>query len=234
MSNKNLQDLQLRDSGSLWGVFWDIRKAHYLGRLLAWVRKRFINKTFVKFLLKSSHKGTLIEAGCGSADVALQISKIRGDQLVLVDISSNALNLAKKNATELNLKASFIQCDIESLSTQVKQTEDSIALNIGVIEHFKDCTNVLREMLKVSGRYSIAIVPENSIFWKTFIWIEFKLKLLPEDFYTYLFNRKELEDLAEKIGATINWTRRVRVLGVFPYLAICLNFPKPETFSKKK
>jgi ubiquinone/menaquinone biosynthesis C-methylase UbiE len=233
MSNKNLQDLQLRDSGSLWGVFWEIRKASYLGRLLACVRKRFINKAFIKFFLKSSHKGTLIEAGCGSADVALQISKIRGDKLVLVDISSNALNLAKKNATELNLKASFIQCDIENLSTQVKKTEDSIAFNIGVIEHFKDCTNVLQEMLKVSGRYSIAIVPENSIFWKTFIWIEFKLKLLPEDLYTYLFNQKELEGLAEKIGAKINWIKRVRVLGVFPYLAICLNFPKAETFSKK-
>ena len=96
MSNKNLQDLQLRDSSSLWGAFWEIRKASYLGRLLACVRKRFINKAFIKFFLKSSHKGTLIEAGCGSADVALQISKIRGDQLVLVDISSNALNLAKK------------------------------------------------------------------------------------------------------------------------------------------
>ena len=116
---------------------------------------------------------------------------------------------------------------------QVKQTEDSIAFNIGVIEHFKDCTNVLRKMLKVSGRYSIAIVPENSIFWKTFIWIEFKLKLLPKDLYTYLFNQKELEGLAEKIGAKINWIKRVRVLGVFSYLAICLNFPKAETFSKK-
>ena len=50
----------------------------------------------VKFLLMFSHKGTLIEAGCGSGEVALQVSKIRGDHLVLVDISSNALNLAKK------------------------------------------------------------------------------------------------------------------------------------------
>jgi ubiquinone/menaquinone biosynthesis C-methylase UbiE len=78
------------------GSFWNIRKAHYLGRLLAWVRKRFVTKAMVKFLLMFSHKGTLIEAGCGSGEVALQVSKIRGDHLVLVDISSNALNLAKK------------------------------------------------------------------------------------------------------------------------------------------
>jgi hypothetical protein len=97
-----------------------------------------------------------------------------------------------------------------------------------VIEHFKDCTNVLREILKVSGCYSIAIVPENSFFWKFLLLIELKLRLIPKDFYVYFFNRKELLTLTETIDAEINWIKRTRVLGIFPYLAICLKPSKPK------
>lgn len=214
-----------------WDVFWEQRKTNRLGRFIGWFRHRFVTSALIKYILKNTQRATLVEAGCGAGEVTLTVSKIRGDKVVLVDSSSLALSIAKQKASELGIPAIYIQCDIEQLSNHIKQISNSIVYNIGVIEHFKDCTKVLQEMDKVSSMYAIALIPEKSIFWTTYIGLAFKLRMVPPNFYIYLFDESKLRRIVEKAGISILWVRRLRIFGFIPYLGIC--FHSQKNYSKR-
>ena len=204
-----------------WDIFWQKRRGRGLGRFISWVRHRFVTSAMTKYILRNTSKGTLVEAGCGEGHVSLSVSKIRGDEVILADNSSQALAIAHQRALELGIEASFINCDIEQMSDHIARSEDSIVYNIGVIEHFKDCMHVLREMDKVSGLYALALVPKKSIFWSIYIALSFKFGMVPPDFYVYLFDEAELRQVVEKAEMEILWVRRLRVLGLIPYIGIC-------------
>ena len=92
--------------------------------------------------------------------------------------------------------------------------------NIGVIEHFADPSTILQEMAKVSGREALALIPERSLFWLSFIWLSRRLRLVPKDFFVLLHDQKRLYELVRVAGLVPCWVRRTRVLGIIPYLGI--------------
>ena len=209
-----------------WDIFWQKREEKGLGRFISWVRHNFVTSAMIKYILNNTQKGTLIEAGCGEGEVTLSVSKIRNDKGILIDKSNQALAIAKQIASELGVEASFINCDIEQMSDHVVISEDSVVYNIGVIEHFEDCTHILREMDKASGRYALSLIPEKSIFWSTYIALAFKLDMVPSEFYVHLFDEAELRQVVQKAEMEILWVRRLRVLGFIPYLGICFRSPQ--------
>lgn len=55
----------------------------------------------------------LLDIGTGSGCIALSIKKLRPDiEVTAIDISSDALSVAKQNSTTLNLNIKFVQADI--------------------------------------------------------------------------------------------------------------------------
>lgn len=221
-TNNTNQDL----TSDQWDVFWEKRKKKHLGRFIGWFRYRFITSALIKYILRNTQKATLVEAGCGEGEVTLTVSKIRGDKVVLVDSSGRALSIARQKASKLGIPATFIQCDIEQLSNHIKHISNSIVYNIGVIEHFKDCTKVLQEMDIVSSIYALALIPEKSFFWNAYIALAFKLRMVPSSFYIYLFDESKLRRVVEKSGIPIVWVRRLRIFGFIPYLGICFHSQK--------
>ena len=204
-----------------WDRFWEARRRHSIGRLLAWFRQKFVTTALAKYIRRNTDQGTLIEAGCGSGEVALQVAAERGDQVVLVDCSPQALALAGRLARGYGIDAKLVECDIAELGAHVPAARENIVYNIGVIEHFQDPSHVLREMADVSGRYAIAVIPERSLFWLVFTRVSRLLGLVPRDFFVRFFGRKQLADLVIKAGLRVRWLRGVRIFGLIPYLGVC-------------
>lgn len=204
-----------------WDLFWRKRKQRLLGRLLVWFRQRFVTATLAKYIYRNTNKGTLIEAGCGSGEITLQVAARRGDHVVLVDQSSQALALAKYLAQQYRIEARIIKCDIAELSVHVRPARENIVYNIGVIEHFRDPSDILREMARVSGSYAIAVIPEHSVFWLLFFRISRFLGLTPPGFFVRFYSRKQLFSLVTGAGLKVQWLRGVRIFGLIPYLGVC-------------
>jgi len=205
-----------KDDGD-WNEFWEDRKSKRLGRLISHVRKYHVTPVLADFVIKNTEPGTLIEAGCGTAEVTITIAKKRGDRIILVDMSEKALMQAERNAEKARIPAKLINCDIKKLYDKTGFISDGSVFNIGVIEHFKDCTPILHQMSAVSGNAALAVIPKRSLFWRLFISISIFIKLVPENFYIHLFTEKELRETAEKAGLKVIKINSVRIFGIIPY-----------------
>jgi ubiquinone/menaquinone biosynthesis C-methylase UbiE len=174
----------------------------------------------VDLVLENTEKGILVEAGCGTGEVSVGVAKKRGDSLVLIDISARALALAQMNAQRNHVSVTTLKGDVTNLSSMEIPRSNATAFNIGVIEHFEDCSVVLREMAKVSGTHAFAVIPEKSLFWRSFVRMSFVLGLVPNDFMIKLYDETELRDLVTRAGFPVLGLSRTRILGVVPYLGI--------------
>jgi len=212
---------KIYDEKDNWDKFWKERSQKPLGLLITWVRARFITKALSSYISSNTEKGILIEAGCGSGEVSLQVAKKRGDQVILIDKSSDAIAIAKQMAGKYQVNATLLQCDIIELSKNVSPSPQNIVYNIGVVEHFDDCSVILKEMARVSGHSAIAIVPEKSLFWIIFIWLSRLMRLVPDDFVVYIYNENSFRKVIESAGMQILWAKRIRIFGVIPYLGMC-------------
>jgi ubiquinone/menaquinone biosynthesis C-methylase UbiE len=204
-----------------WEDFWQNRDQSLIGKLLTWGRRNLVNIKLEKYILENTSKGVLVEAGCGSGEITLRVAAKRGDLVVLVDRSQEALKLAKYLMKQHKVNGQVIQCDIAELSSHVEWSEDNTVYNIGVVEHFKDPAPILREMLRVSGQPAIAIIPERSLFWLWFYKVSCILHLLPPDFFVQYFTSKQLSNIIWNAGLQVVWVRRTCVLGIIPYLGVC-------------
>lgn len=204
-----------------WDDFWEVRERTLSGRIVNWARRRFLTPALVRAIRENSERGTLVEAGCGSGQVILAIAAERGDTAVLVDRSERALAIARAGAEQLGVHASFVQCDIAELSSHVRGDDTTTVFNIGVVEHFDDCSDLLREMARVGRRAAIALVPARSPFWLFFYRLSLALKLIPHDLYVRYYREAELLETVERAGLRPMHSIRLRVLGIIPYIGAC-------------
>lgn len=77
----------------------------------------------------------VLEAGCGRGLISAKLAEYGAD-VYLLDVSSEALEIARKHFASRNLQASFIQGDILALPFEVPTFD--IVWNAGVMEHFED------------------------------------------------------------------------------------------------
>ena len=97
-----------------------------------------MSRTIISELLKNLHdvRGKkFLEAGCGRGMISAKMAELGAD-VHLLDISPDALQLARNHFAEKNVRASFIQGDILDLPF-IESTFD-IVWNAGVMEHFED------------------------------------------------------------------------------------------------
>lgn len=202
-----------------WDDFWDKRSQTFLGRIISSVRRNLVTTRLVDYLDRQIAPGILIEAGCGTGEVTLRLAKRRNDPVVLVDISPKALALAQALAKSMGVQTETRLCNIAELSRHLPQ-EDGTVYNVGVIEHFTDCSAILTEMARVGRKGALAVIPEKSVFWTVFIWLSRRLKMVPPDFFIILFDEKALKAIVEQAGLEVRGTARLHILGVIPYLGI--------------
>ncbi len=89
----------------------------------------------------------VLEVGCGRGTMSLYLNKYLGIEVVLTDISEEAINLAKQNFERHDAKGRFIVGDAENLSF-ADETFD-MCVSIGLAEHFEDYTKLFQEQYRV-------------------------------------------------------------------------------------
>jgi len=117
--------------------------------------------------LASPSRPVYLEIGSGPGFLALELAK-RGYLAVCIDVSLEALKLARDHFARKRLAGVFIQGDI----TQLPLQNDVIALAYGggVIEHFSNTQDVVNELHRVAstGGTVFNTVPALSLFSLTY------------------------------------------------------------------
>jgi 2-polyprenyl-3-methyl-5-hydroxy-6-metoxy-1,4-benzoquinol methylase len=130
-----------------------------------------ISKTILTDILKNCGdlKGKkVLEAGCGRGVISAKIAEAGGD-VHLLDISSEALQIAKKHFAAKNLNASFTLGDI--LDLPFLESNFDIVWNAGVMEHFEDDSQLkilqdIAKIIKPMGVFITFTPSDRAIFYK--------------------------------------------------------------------
>lgn len=88
----------------------------------------------------------VLEVGCGRGSLSCYFSDA-GFDCTLVDLSENAINLAKEIFIANNLEADFLVGDANNLD--LMDNSFDIIFSIGLLEHFDDIEQTLSEQIRV-------------------------------------------------------------------------------------
>jgi ubiquinone/menaquinone biosynthesis C-methylase UbiE len=181
--------------------------------------------------------GKILNCGCGTGQWSIPFAQ-DGFRVTNLDLSDNALFIAKKLFEKKSLSGDFINGDILNMPFE-NETFD-IVVSFGVLEHFSDIDQPISEMIRVlkpGGIFFADVIPKRfsvqsiETSWKISIavikdLIKFRFYLIPQrikelkpPFYENTFSAKEYADSINKLGCT-----NIRVYGVrgFPFLILPL------------
>ena len=116
-------------------------------------------ESFKKVFSKASGRKSL-ECGCGLATISTRLA-MEGYEVTMLDLSSHALDKVKSNFKRLGLIGDFVQDDINDMPFEDKTFD--LVLSFGVLEHFKDISKPVAEMVRVlkpGGVFFADIVPK--------------------------------------------------------------------------
>ena len=124
------------ESDSEWNDFWRRRRKKPLGRLISLIRRNLITPALVDYVEKNTRRGTLIEAGCGTAEVSIGVAEKRGDKVILVDTSEEALEVARIECFSGRDITDVMNCDINDLIENAGYLLTGLLSDIGIIRAF--------------------------------------------------------------------------------------------------
>jgi len=137
--------------------------------------------TFQEIIGDKKNNKKVLEVGCGRGSLSAYFSDA-GYDVTLLDMSSRAIELARKAFYKNKLEANFVVNDCLNMKFE-KNTFD-IIFSIGLLEHFENIDEVIKEqvrVLKKGGKFIGYVVPEikNNI-QDDFKWINEILKTYAE------------------------------------------------------
>ena len=105
----------------------------------------------------------ILDIATGTADIALELSKIKGSKITGLDISEKMLDVGRQKVTERNLenKVSLVSGDAENLNFS-KSTFDLISIGFGV-RNFQNLEKGLLESFRVLRKGGTLIILETSV-----------------------------------------------------------------------
>jgi demethylmenaquinone methyltransferase/2-methoxy-6-polyprenyl-1,4-benzoquinol methylase len=111
----------------------------------------------------------VLDIATGTADIAMELSKIKGSKITGVDISEKMLNVGREKIVDRSLqdKITLVSGDAENLNFS-KNTFDLISIGFGV-RNFQNLKKGLSESFRVLRHGGTLIVLETSVPQNTFI-----------------------------------------------------------------
>lgn len=193
------------ENKSTWDNFWerkgDLDIAKVIDNELLSVRWRKIEKRVIEQFGDFKNL-EIIEIGCGAGTVSMLMAS-KGANVTLLDLSQTALDTAKAQFKQLDIKAEYILTDALSLPADLLESFD-ISMSFGLAEHFADSAReeIIRshKNLLKKGGLSFISVP-NAYCFPYRVYKKFSESAgLWEIGYEDPFTRSELRNLAQKAG----------------------------------
>ncbi len=129
----------------------------------------YLFNTLVEEFVRCDGPCLAVELGCGRGDTSLFFAK-RGWQMVLLDISQLALDIAKRNFLEEDVSCLQVRAELDR--APFNESKFDVVMSFGVLEHFVDPVQPLREMvriLKPGGTLCASVVYTHRISLQTFV-----------------------------------------------------------------
>ena len=194
-------------------------------------KKNFTYRGIIHEILKLSNQSNfeILDYGCGVGTLSLFLSSL-GNIVIGLDISDDAVNIAKKNLEliDKNLKVTFY--NIETGNKIISKIKFDLIMCIEVIEHVPDELKLLKfleKKLKKDGRIIVSVPSYNSPLYRLGLLTNFDSKVG----HIRRYNIKELKTLfsctslvIEKVVKTEGFIRNS--LFVFPILNFTIKFLK--------
>ncbi len=158
------------------------------------------------FSKRLSKGGKVLEAGCGSGDT---LALFKEQETYGFDLSKKSLELAKKNANKTVLG--------NIMKMPLKDNTFDLVYNSGVLEHFKEPTNLTaaKEMARITkvGGYVIIVLPNTYCLWyQLYKWITTKITGTWEFGYEESYSSARLRNLVRRAGLQVVETFGLQVL----------------------
>lgn len=135
----------------------------------------------------------VLELGCGIGTDSINFARAGAD-LTVVDLSDKSLDICKKRFELFNLKARFLNANIEEIDKELQEEKFDLIYSFGVIHHTLEPTKVIKcieKLLDNKGEFRFMVYSKISykLFW---IMMEHNIKDLNEG-----FNKLKKESEAE-------------------------------------
>lgn len=163
----------------------------------------------------SHHLGDLsgkrtIEVGCGGAVYSLILAQL-GARVTLLDYSSEAIALAERNLSVLDLDGELIQADVFKLSPELLGIYD-VAMSFGTVEHYRSPRRlgICRSHVDLVRPGGVVIISAPNILFLPHEILKTLLAARGKWFLGYegSFSRSELSRVGRELGL-----RDVRIVG---------------------
>ncbi|MBM4162679.1 MAG: methyltransferase domain-containing protein [Ignavibacteria bacterium] len=128
-------------------------------------------------------RGSVLEVGAGMGSLAIRLAQ-RGFTVTGLDVSAEALNLARENARKQAVSVEWRQGFAESLPFPDKSFDYVTCCH--TLEHVKDLTKATSELKRVARRKVIVLAPKQ------------KFRLYADNYHTQFFERQN--HLADVFG----------------------------------
>jgi SAM-dependent methyltransferase len=146
-----------------WTIFWRNRKRNLWGVIADFLSERIMFKEWARLIAQNSERGMVLEAGSGYAHSSVFLGEMRGDSIFALDISTEALLGAIEFGKDHSVTIEAICGDLRNMPFRNKTFD--LVFSGGVIEHFKEPIEIVREMRRIS-KINIAVVPGNGLSWR--------------------------------------------------------------------
>lgn len=158
---------------------------------------RWIHSWVKSFSKDVPKKSSIIDIGCGTGNVLLQLSKKNPRLLAGIDISPKSIVIAKNKLK--NFKTELKVGDAEK-KLPWKNKTFNVAVLTSTIHHFPHPEKVLVEVFRILKLKGRIIIADPNFFFPLLQIINLILKIYPINGDYHFFNQRGLKTLMEKCG----------------------------------
>lgn len=163
---------------------------------------------FIKKLLRENKARDVLEVGCGRGTMSLYLAKYLGLNLSLLDSSSEAIEIVKKQFASNDISSNFYVAD--AVNTELNAESFDGIVSIGLAEHLDDVEGLFKEQfrllkkggvmisLNIPDKFSIQFLNSIMRFFKK-LFGRYKEELR-KDYYRNKLKPDDYKRLAEKVG----------------------------------
>ena len=176
------------------GKIKDLHKV--ISPVLEYFRRRKVETALNLGRFKKGSK--ILEVGSNMGQYTILFAE-KGFEMVGIDLSDKAVDIAKKNAQMLSLKnTDYFQADAEDLSSFEDGTFDGV-VSFSTLRYVPVLKKALKEIYRVTKRNGVAVLdfPNKYCPWFALLKNKFGVE---NHIHDHLFSAKELVSLFKKIG----------------------------------
>ena len=199
-----------------WDSYWSKRKKQtFFTKLQDKIHREIVYNKHINLAVKYSKKGTIIDFGSGIAEVSILLAEKRGDKIIAVDFSDNALHIAKDLAKRKNIGLKAYK---HNINKEFHHKKVELCWNIGTIEHFKNPLHIINNMKALSNTV-IVIIPMKHLFRDIYELFKRFANLHCKGYY-HPMKKKELVTIFKQAGFKNIYAYSYFIFGCVPFLAV--------------